>query len=85
MAICLGPKYLAAMATTRAGAVLLPEALRDSAGPATRIIVADAAQAVADAARLLHPPRVAAPGLDATARLGVGTTFKIYFSDIMLV
>ncbi len=75
MAICLGPKYLAAMATTRAGAVLLPEALLDSAGPATRIIVADPALAVAAAARLLHPASARSPQVDPSARIGRGTVF----------
>jgi len=75
LAICLGPKYLPAMAVTRAGAVLLPEALLDSAGPATRIIVADPAKAVASAARLLHPANITAPQLDPSARIGTGTTF----------
>ncbi|MBP6443812.1 MAG: UDP-3-O-(3-hydroxymyristoyl)glucosamine N-acyltransferase [Gemmatimonadales bacterium] len=74
LAICLGPKYLPAMATTRAGAVLLPEALRDSAGPSTRIVVADPAQAVAEAARLLHPRAGSVPQIDVSARIGAGTT-----------
>jgi UDP-3-O-[3-hydroxymyristoyl] glucosamine N-acyltransferase len=74
LAVCSGAKYLPAMAGTRAGAVLLPESLVDSAGPATRIIVADPAQAIATAARLLHPSRVTTSQIDPSARIGTGTT-----------
>jgi len=74
LAVCVGPRYVEALAESRAGAVLLPESLRDSAGPATRIVVADPAKALFDAARLLHPAPFANPAFDPTARIGAGTT-----------
>jgi UDP-3-O-[3-hydroxymyristoyl] glucosamine N-acyltransferase len=70
LAMCTGRKYAAAMATTKAGAVLVTQALAEAAGPATRIIVADPAQAMFVAARSLHPDQPLPTGIAATARIG---------------
>jgi UDP-3-O-[3-hydroxymyristoyl] glucosamine N-acyltransferase len=72
LAVCVGQRYSQALADSRAGAVLVPEALLDAAGPATRIVVADPTAAVTVAARLLHAPRLTATAVDPTARLGRG-------------
>lgn len=74
LAMCTGRKYVAAMAESRAGAVLLPDALAVEAGPATRIIVADPPRAMFLAARALHPDLPAAPAIAPTARIGRGAT-----------
>ncbi len=75
LAVCLGPRHARALAGSRAGAVLLPESLQESIGPATRIVVADPAQALIMASRLLHPAVAAPPAIDATARVGPGARF----------
>ena len=73
LAMCTGPRYAAALADTRAGAVLVPEALSEAKGPATRIVVRDPARAMALAANALHPQHSGAVVVDATARIGRGT------------
>lgn len=72
LAICSGPKFRAALADSRAGAVLLPPACAEDPGPATRIIVADPMRAMVDVATVLAGDGIPAPGVDATARLGSG-------------
>jgi UDP-3-O-[3-hydroxymyristoyl] glucosamine N-acyltransferase len=72
LTMCTGRKHAAAMATTRAGAVLVPSALADDAGPATRIIVKDPAAAMLVATRALHPDAEPVPGIAATAQIGRG-------------
>jgi UDP-3-O-[3-hydroxymyristoyl] glucosamine N-acyltransferase len=73
LAMCASRKYAAAMARSRAGAVLVGDALAGDPGPATRIVVADPARAMYVATKALHPEVVAAPGIAATARIGRGT------------
>ncbi|MEO5825535.1 MAG: UDP-3-O-(3-hydroxymyristoyl)glucosamine N-acyltransferase [Gemmatimonadales bacterium] len=74
LAMCVGTKWAAALASSAAGAVLLPEVLEHHAGPATRIVVADPARAMADAARAIAPLPAPAIGVDPTASVGAGTT-----------
>ncbi len=75
LSLCTGSRYAEALAGSQATAVLVPEALADSPGPGTRIVVNDPARAIALIARTLHPDRVPAPGIDTTARIGHGTVF----------
>ncbi len=77
LTICIGPRYADALIRTRAGAVLLPDTLRESAGPETRIVVDDPARALAAVAKVLYPVAGAAPAIDSTARIGHGTTFGV--------
>lgn len=74
LTLCISPRYIEALATSRAGAVLLPEGLRESNGPVTRIVVEDPARALAEVARVLYPVGGGAPSIDPTARVGHGTT-----------
>jgi UDP-3-O-[3-hydroxymyristoyl] glucosamine N-acyltransferase len=67
------PRYAAAAAGTRAGAVLVAAALSarsTSAGP--RIVVKDVHRALAVLLPLLYPERRAEPGVHATAVVGAG-------------
>ena len=73
LAMCASRKYSAAMAHTRAGAVLVAEALAGDPGPATRIVVADPARAMFVATRAIHPGVAPAPGIAATAQIGPGS------------
>lgn len=73
LAVLSAAEYLPAFRTSQAGAVLVAERFAsEPAGPATRIVVADAAAALARAAEALHPEPPVAPGVDATARIGPG-------------
>ncbi len=73
LAMCVGSKWSAALASSGAGAVLVPEALEHHAGPATRIVVADPARAMAIAARMIAPLPAPSIGVDSTASVGAGT------------
>ncbi len=77
LSLCAGPKWAGALALSRAGAVLVPPSLQDAPGPATRIVVADPALALAAAVRLLHPEPVLPPQVDATARIGPGARLGV--------
>jgi UDP-3-O-[3-hydroxymyristoyl] glucosamine N-acyltransferase len=72
LSLCSGARYAAALATTRAGAVLLPATMAEAAGPSTRIIVSDVGRAMLTATQALHPESSPMPGVAATARLGAG-------------
>lgn len=72
LAICSGGRWLAALAATRAGAVLLTPATADAPGPATRIVVADPMRAMSTVASALSTNDNIAPGIDATVRIGTG-------------
>lgn len=72
LAMCASRKYAAAMAYSRAGAVLVADALAGDPGPAARIVVADPARAMYVATNALHPEVVPAPGIAATAQIGRG-------------
>lgn len=72
LAMCTGARWVSALAATRAGAVLLPSALSDAPGPASRIIVDNPAHAMSIAALAIHPPYSPARGVAPTARLGRG-------------
>lgn len=67
-------RYAADLGNSRAGAVLVPEALASGAGgPHTRIVVADPYDALVRVIRALFPQKAPTPGIDPTARIGQGT------------
>ncbi len=69
------PKYLADFRTTRAGAALVSAELAETqGGPAARIIVTDAAVALARVATAFTPTPARHAGVDPTARLGADVT-----------
>lgn len=71
LSVCAGTRWLEALARSQAGAVLVAEAQADAPGPATRIVVSDPMRAVAAVAARLYPTPPA-PGVDPTARVGLG-------------
>ncbi|MGH7592881.1 MAG: UDP-3-O-(3-hydroxymyristoyl)glucosamine N-acyltransferase [Gemmatimonadales bacterium] len=77
LAMCTGRRYAAAMATSRAGAVLVPDSLATATGPVTRIIVADPPHAMLLATRALHPEVPAVPAIAPTAQIGRGVTLGV--------
>lgn len=67
------PAYLEDFRASAAGCVLVSERLRlPPGGPATRIVVRDAARAMAQALEALFPAAAATPGVHPSARLGRG-------------
>lgn len=72
LAVCSGPRYLAAMATTRASAIVVPPGCAEAPGPATRIVVDNPMLAIAAVARTLDGSSDLEPGVDPTARIGAG-------------
>lgn len=73
LSLCTGSKYADALKACRASVVFVPESLAEAPGPPTRIIVKDPAAALGMVSRHLEPPRVPAPQIDSTARIGHGT------------
>lgn len=74
LAICSGGRWLAALATTRAGAVLLTPETAAAPGPATRIVVADPMRAMSTVVSALAGDEGGEAGIDPTVRLGPGVT-----------
>ena len=74
LSVCAGSKYATALPSCQASAVLVHEVLADAPGPKTRIVVADPMAAMAIASRALAAAADSAVGIDATARVGRGTT-----------
>ncbi len=72
LAVCSTKRYLAAMATTGASAVLLIPSCADAPGPATRIVVDEPMRAVMVIARHLEGDLDDPIGVDTSARLGTG-------------
>ncbi len=69
-------KYLPYFRASTAGAVLVPDAFAgESAGPATRIVVPDPHRALLAVVQAFFPSAPARAGIDASARIGLGTTF----------
>jgi len=72
-----GPRYLGTFQLSAAGAVLLRgEHADEPAGPATRIVVDDPAKAILQVVPVLFPERPPMWGVDPTARIGAGTTWR---------
>ena len=72
LSLAISMRYAEQLNGSRAGAVLVPEALAEAGGPATRIIVRDPYAALVRAMGALFPPAEIVPGVDATARIGAG-------------
>ncbi|MES2125586.1 MAG: UDP-3-O-(3-hydroxymyristoyl)glucosamine N-acyltransferase [Gemmatimonadota bacterium] len=73
LAMATSGRWAAALASSQAGAVLVPAALESGPGPATRIIVRDPARAMVLAAGVLHPEPGTGPHIATSARIGQGT------------
>jgi UDP-3-O-[3-hydroxymyristoyl] glucosamine N-acyltransferase len=75
LSLAVSTRYAADLDGSKAGAVLITEALATSAvGPKTRIVVADPYGALVRVLHLLYPAETSLPGIDPTARIGAGTT-----------
>jgi UDP-3-O-[3-hydroxymyristoyl] glucosamine N-acyltransferase len=73
LTLAVSSRYAGALKASRAGAVLVPQALADSpAGPAARIVVGDPYGAIVQVIRRLFPAAEGPPGIDPTARIGPG-------------
>ena len=72
LSLAISSRYAEQLKTSRAGVVLVPDALAGAEGPATRIIVRDPYAALVRAMGALFPPAAIVPGVDVTARLGAG-------------
>lgn len=70
LSFLLSSRYLTAFRQSRAGAVIISDAVpATGAGPATRIVVRDAERALAAAADLFQPPSTMPEGQDPDARV----------------
>lgn len=77
VAACSSGRWVEAMATSRAGAVLVSEALESAPGPDTRIIVDDPMRAIALLAATLHQRHDPPNGIAASAQIGQGARIGI--------
>jgi len=73
LSFAVSARYAAGLDNSRAGAVLVPEALAQVRGPGTRIVVPDPYSALVRVLHALYPKDPAHAGVDATVRLGPGT------------
>jgi UDP-3-O-[3-hydroxymyristoyl] glucosamine N-acyltransferase len=73
LSFAVSSRYAADLEGSRAGAVLLPEALAGpAAGPGTRIVVPDPYSALVRVLKALYPADASPVGIDPTARIGAG-------------
>ena len=73
LSLAVASRYAEQLKESRAGAVLVPDALAATAGgPATRIVVRDPYAALVRAMDALFPASDAPPGIDPTVRIGEG-------------
>jgi UDP-3-O-[3-hydroxymyristoyl] glucosamine N-acyltransferase len=73
LSLAVSSHYTEALKASRAGAVLVPERLAHvSAGPRTRIVVADPHASIAAVLEAMFPASSVPPAIDPTARLGSG-------------
>ena len=72
LSFAVSGRYAAELDSSRAGAVLVPEALAAGAGPGTRIVVPDPYGALVRVLHALYPAEAPAAGVDSTARIGTG-------------
>jgi UDP-3-O-[3-hydroxymyristoyl] glucosamine N-acyltransferase len=78
LSFAVSGRYAAELATSRAGAVLVPEELSTgNSGARARIVVADPYAALVRVVRVLFPDESPAAGIDSTARLGAGTEVEV--------
>jgi UDP-3-O-[3-hydroxymyristoyl] glucosamine N-acyltransferase len=80
LSFAISSRYAADLDGSRAGAVLVPEALATAAGPATRIIVPDPYSAHVRVLDALYPAEAPPAGVDSTARIGAGTVLGVDLS-----
>ena len=74
LSLAVSARYAAELATSGAGAVLVPEALATVAsGPRARIVVPDPYGALVRVLRALYPDDPATPSIDPSVRIGPGT------------
>ena len=73
LSFAVSGRYAAELDSSRAGAVLVPEALAAGAGPGTRIVVPDPYGALVRVLHALYPADPPPVGVDPTARVGAGT------------
>ena len=72
LSFAVSARYAAELDSSKAGAVLVPEALAAGAGPGTRIVVPDPYSALVRVLHALYPRESPAAGIDPTARIGAG-------------
>jgi UDP-3-O-[3-hydroxymyristoyl] glucosamine N-acyltransferase len=72
ISLAVSGRYAEELRASRAGAVLVPDALADAEGPPARIVVRDPWAALVRVIGALFPPVAVAPGVDPSARLGPG-------------
>jgi UDP-3-O-[3-hydroxymyristoyl] glucosamine N-acyltransferase len=73
LSILSSGKYAPMMATTKAGVVLVDPEFRDAPGaPGARIVVEKPLEKLLGLLPRLYPPELPAPGVAATARIGIG-------------
>ncbi len=73
LSFAVSVRYAADLDSSKAGAVLVPEALASGAGPGTRIVVPDPYGALVQVLHALYPRQPPEAGIDPTARIGPGT------------
>ncbi len=73
LSFAVSGRYASELDGSRAGAVLVPEALAARAGPATRIVVSDPYSALVRVLHALYPATPPDIGVDPTVRIGTGT------------
>ncbi|MFL5493981.1 MAG: UDP-3-O-(3-hydroxymyristoyl)glucosamine N-acyltransferase [Gemmatimonadales bacterium] len=74
LSFAISNRYAEELRASRAGAVLVPDALADAEpGPRTRIVVRDPYAALTRVMGVLFPAASAAPGVHATVRIGPGS------------
>jgi UDP-3-O-[3-hydroxymyristoyl] glucosamine N-acyltransferase len=72
LSFAVSVRYAADLDSSKAGAVLVPEALASGGGPGTRIVVADPYGALVRVLHALYPNEPPEAGVDPTARIGTG-------------
>jgi UDP-3-O-[3-hydroxymyristoyl] glucosamine N-acyltransferase len=73
LSLAVSSRYADELRASRAGVVLVPEALAEmEAGPRTRVVVREPYAALLPVLRALYPAPAPAPGIDSTARIGAG-------------
>jgi len=77
LSFAVSARYAADLDSSKAGAVLVPEALASGAGPGTRIVVPDPYGALVRVLHALYPIESPEPGIDPTARIGAGTAIGL--------
>src|SRR5918998_2305053 len=73
LSFAISSRYAADLDGSRAGAVLVPDALADGAGPGTRIVVPDPYGALVRVLHALYPVGTPDTGIDPTSRVGPGS------------